>query len=126
MANSQGSQEQTEQQNVPAPVGPAPLEAADPVSIGGFELLGRIGAGRQAVVYLGRNTHSESAAVKVLRAERRDGTRPEIRRIGTRHNCQPSVKDCQTATRTGPRTWGRSTCHPNLQQTPRMSEFNGT
>ncbi|MGX1543778.1 serine/threonine protein kinase [Streptomyces adustus] len=75
MANSQGSQEQTEQQNVPAPVGPAPLQAADPVSIGGFELLGRIGAGRQAVVYLGRNTHGESAAVKVLRAERRDDRR---------------------------------------------------
>ncbi|WP_406347008.1 serine/threonine protein kinase [Streptomyces sp. NBC_00648] len=75
MVNSQGSQEQTEQQNMAAPASPAPLKAADPASVGGFELLGRIGAGRQAVVYLGRNTHGESAAVKVLRAERRDDRR---------------------------------------------------
>ncbi|MGW1783225.1 serine/threonine protein kinase [Streptomyces sp. NPDC002143] len=75
MVNSQGSQEPTEQQNMPTPVGPVPLEATDPVSVGGFELLGRIGAGRQAVVYLGRNAHGESAAVKVLRGERRDDRR---------------------------------------------------
>lgn len=34
-------------------------------------------------------------------ADQRDGARPELRRIGTRHDCQPSVKGCQLATRTG-------------------------
>ncbi|TDD84264.1 serine/threonine protein kinase, partial [Actinomadura darangshiensis] len=34
--------------------GPVPLTAADPARLGGWELLGRIGAGGQGVVYLGR------------------------------------------------------------------------
>ncbi|KUO16245.1 serine/threonine protein kinase [Streptomyces dysideae] len=75
MVNSQGSEEPTEPQNTPTPVGPVPLKTTDPTSVGGFELLGRIGAGRQAVVYLGRNNRGESAAVKVLRAERRHDRR---------------------------------------------------
>lgn len=45
------------------------LENDDPAIIGGFTLLKRIGAGRQAVTYLGRDPHDSVAAVKVLRPE---------------------------------------------------------
>jgi serine/threonine protein kinase len=47
-----------------------PLEAGDPVRLGRFELAGRLGAGGQGVVYLGRGTQpgEERVAVKVLRS----------------------------------------------------------
>ena len=47
-----------------------PLEPGDPVRLGRFELLGRLGEGGQGVVYLGRGTHprEERVAVKVLRS----------------------------------------------------------
>jgi eukaryotic-like serine/threonine-protein kinase len=47
-----------------------PLEPGDPVRLGRFELLGRLGEGGQGVVYLGRGTNPGEArvAVKVLRS----------------------------------------------------------
>jgi predicted Ser/Thr protein kinase len=47
-----------------------PLEPGDPVRLGRFELLGRLGEGGQGVVYLGRGTGpgEERVAVKVLRS----------------------------------------------------------
>ncbi len=47
-----------------------PLEPGDPLSLGRFELLGRLGEGGQGVVYLGRGTDpgEERVAVKVLRS----------------------------------------------------------
>jgi eukaryotic-like serine/threonine-protein kinase len=47
-----------------------PLEPGDPLSLGRFELLGRLGEGGQGVVYLGRGTNpgEEQVAVKVLRS----------------------------------------------------------
>jgi predicted Ser/Thr protein kinase len=47
-----------------------PLEPGDPVRLGRFELLGRLGEGGQGVVYLGRGTgpFEERVAVKVLRS----------------------------------------------------------
>jgi serine/threonine protein kinase len=47
-----------------------PLEPGDPVRLGRFELLGRLGEGGQGVVYLGRGTNpgEDRVAVKVLRS----------------------------------------------------------
>jgi serine/threonine protein kinase len=47
-----------------------PLEPGDPLRLGRFELLGRLGEGGQGVVYLGRgpNLGEERVAVKVLRS----------------------------------------------------------
>jgi len=47
-----------------------PLEPGEPVRLGRFELLGRLGEGGQGVVYLGRGTNpgEERVAVKVLRS----------------------------------------------------------
>jgi eukaryotic-like serine/threonine-protein kinase len=47
-----------------------PLEPGDPVRLGRFELLERLGEGGQGVVYLGRGTNpgEERVAVKVLRS----------------------------------------------------------
>ena len=49
---------------------PKPLEAGDPVRLGRFELLARLGEGGQGVVYLGRGSGpgEERVAVKVLRS----------------------------------------------------------
>jgi hypothetical protein len=45
----------------------APLTSADPASVGGFQLLGRLGAGGMGTVYLARDlTRDEEVAVKVL------------------------------------------------------------
>ena len=49
---------------------PKPLEPGDPLRLGRFELLGRLGEGGQGIVYLGRGTGpgEERVAVKVLRS----------------------------------------------------------
>ncbi|MEU8307009.1 serine/threonine-protein kinase [Actinomadura sp. NPDC048955] len=53
--------------------GPVPLTAADPTSLGRWELLGRLGAGGQGTVYLGRPTDAgrgpSRVAVKLLHAQ---------------------------------------------------------
>ncbi|OII68887.1 serine/threonine protein kinase [Streptomyces sp. CC77] len=49
-----------------------PLLPADPSSLAGYRLLGRLGAGGMGVVYLGRTASGELAAVKVTHAERAD------------------------------------------------------
>ncbi|WP_131764148.1 serine/threonine-protein kinase, partial [Actinomadura fibrosa] len=46
-----------------------PLGARDPRWVGGFQLLGRLGAGGQGVVYQGRGEDGTLVAVKVLREE---------------------------------------------------------
>jgi serine/threonine protein kinase len=49
---------------------PKPLETGDPMRLGRFELLGRLGEGGQGVVYLGRGAGpgEDRVAVKVLRS----------------------------------------------------------
>ncbi|MEV4562403.1 protein kinase [Nonomuraea sp. NPDC049419] len=47
----------------------APLRPADPRSLGGLRLLGRLGEGGQGVVYLGENADGGKAAVKWLRPD---------------------------------------------------------
>jgi eukaryotic-like serine/threonine-protein kinase len=49
---------------------PKPLEPGDPLRLGRFELLGRLGEGGQGIVYLGRGAGpgEERVAVKVLRS----------------------------------------------------------
>ena len=44
----------------------APLRPADPTSIGGYTLAGRLGAGGMGTVYLGRSATGEDVAIKVL------------------------------------------------------------
>ncbi|MEU9008512.1 serine/threonine-protein kinase [Streptomyces sp. NPDC048479] len=51
-----------------------PLSPEDPVRIGGFELLGRIGQGGMGQVYLGESPGGEPAAVKVIKPSIVDST----------------------------------------------------
>ncbi|WP_405615682.1 bifunctional serine/threonine-protein kinase/ABC transporter substrate-binding protein [Streptomyces sp. NBC_01508] len=46
-----------------------PLKAADPPAVGGYRLLGRLGAGGMGVVYLARSAGGVLVALKVIRAE---------------------------------------------------------
>ncbi len=47
----------------------APLTVEDPAEIGAFSLIGRLGAGGMGVVYFGRDSAGQPAAVKMVRAE---------------------------------------------------------
>jgi serine/threonine protein kinase len=47
----------------------APLERGDPASLGRYEVIGRIGAGGQGAVYLGRTEQGEKVAIKLLHAQ---------------------------------------------------------
>ena len=53
------------------PSGFGPLKAADPIDLGRYRLLGRIGSGGMGVVYLGRSTKG-LAAIKMIRHELAD------------------------------------------------------
>jgi len=71
-----------------------PLEPGDPLRLGRFELLGRLGEGGQGVVYLGRGTNpgEERVAVKVLRST----VDPQVlerlaRELDAIHQVQPFV-----------------------------------
>ncbi|WP_460341133.1 serine/threonine-protein kinase [Actinoallomurus acanthiterrae] len=44
-----------------------PLNSLDPAAVGGYRLIGRLGAGGQGVVYLGESPSGERVAVKLLR-----------------------------------------------------------
>ncbi|HEU5159314.1 MAG TPA: serine/threonine-protein kinase [Streptosporangiaceae bacterium] len=47
----------------------APLERGDPASLGQYEVVGRLGAGGQGAVYLGRAPQGEPVAIKLLHAQ---------------------------------------------------------
>ncbi len=47
----------------------APLEPGDPRSLGSYEVIGRLGAGGQGAVYLGRSPSGEPVAIKLLHAQ---------------------------------------------------------
>ncbi|WP_045875509.1 serine/threonine-protein kinase [Pseudofrankia sp. DC12] len=49
-----------------------PLRAGDPVAVGGYRLLGTLGAGGMGRVYLARNQGGRTVAVKVIRPEYAD------------------------------------------------------
>ncbi|MEU9304137.1 bifunctional serine/threonine-protein kinase/ABC transporter substrate-binding protein [Streptomyces sp. NPDC048269] len=49
-----------------------PLHATDPARVGGYRVLGRLGAGGMGVVLLGRSAGGALAAVKLVRAEYAD------------------------------------------------------
>src|SRR4051794_6183447 len=44
-----------------------PLNSHDPAAVGGYRLIGRLGAGGQGVVFLGESPSGERVAVKILR-----------------------------------------------------------
>jgi len=71
-----------------------PLEPGDPLALGRFELLARLGEGGQGIVYLGRGTgpDEERVAVKVLRSSV-DATVLErlARELDAVHQVQPFV-----------------------------------
>src|SRR5205807_1057731 len=46
-----------------------PLRSGNPVQIGGYRLLARLGAGGMGQVFLGRSSRGRHVAVKVIRAE---------------------------------------------------------
>jgi eukaryotic-like serine/threonine-protein kinase len=71
-----------------------PLEPGDPVCLGRFELLGRLGEGGQGVVYLGRGTNpgEERVAVKVLRSTVDANVMERLaRELDAIHQVQPFV-----------------------------------
>src|SRR5438034_10700473 len=74
-----------------------PLEPGDPVRLGRFELLGRLGEGGQGIVYLGRGTNpaAERVAVKVLRSTVEANVLERLaRELDALHQVQPFVTAC--------------------------------
>src|SRR5215467_1852265 len=61
-----------EDRAVPQPALVEPLRRWDPEQVGGFTLLGRLGAGAMGQVYLGRSTAGRLVAVKTIKAELAD------------------------------------------------------
>lgn len=57
----------------------APLEPGDPERLGDYELTGRLGAGGQGTVYLGRDAGGEPVAVKLLHAQLKNDTAARAR-----------------------------------------------
>ncbi|MCW2900442.1 MAG: serine/threonine protein kinase [Streptosporangiaceae bacterium] len=51
------------------PSGAEPLKSGDPLHIGAYELIGRLGEGGMGAVYLGRGKDGRPVAVKVIRPE---------------------------------------------------------
>ncbi|MDX6739757.1 serine/threonine-protein kinase [Actinocorallia sp. A-T 12471] len=47
----------------------APLEQGDPTTLGSYEVVGRLGAGGQGAVYLGRTGDGQFVAIKLLHAQ---------------------------------------------------------
>ncbi|NED53561.1 serine/threonine protein kinase, partial [Micromonospora aurantiaca] len=47
----------------------APLEPGDPRALGQYEVIGRLGAGGQGAVFLGKAPGGEYVAVKLLHAQ---------------------------------------------------------
>jgi eukaryotic-like serine/threonine-protein kinase len=71
-----------------------PLEPGDPVRLGRFELLGRLGEGGQGIVYLGRGARpgEERVAVKVLRSNADEPVLERLaRELAAVHQVQPFV-----------------------------------
>jgi serine/threonine protein kinase len=61
-----------EDRAVPQPALVEPLRRWDPEQVGGFTLLGRLGAGAMGQVYLGRSAAGRLVAVKTIKAELAD------------------------------------------------------
>ena len=73
---------------------PKPLETGDPQTLGRFRLLGRLGAGGQGIVYLGRGPGpgEERVAVKVLRSSVDASVLQRLaRELDAIHKVQPFV-----------------------------------
>jgi serine/threonine protein kinase len=47
----------------------APLEPGDPISLGQYQVIGKLGAGGQGAVYLGRSPSGDQVAIKLLHAQ---------------------------------------------------------
>lgn len=95
--------------------GVGPLLPDDPVRLGRYELVGRLGEGGQSVVYLGRRDDGTQAAVKLLRErfsrdpEGRARFERELRMIGRVAGfCTAQVLDADIS---GDQPmWSASTC----------------
>jgi serine/threonine protein kinase len=57
----------------------APLEPGDPVSLGQYQVVGKLGAGGQGAVYLGRSSSGDHVAIKLLHAQMNTDTSARTR-----------------------------------------------